>query len=175
MLATHEFKACVPWQTSEESLHAYFTLSSQACMKHNKHLFAVSYPAPPPSQNQLRSSWENAIVGCKVASLEKDFDNASCGTNAKRATLPVLVIKWLPPCFPDRKWVLFSEQLCPQLAFLYLTPWAFNNPTQTQDGQHKRKQAKKKKKKESQISVYKVTTLAKMEILHFGLNWSLVS
>lgn len=33
-----------------------------------------------------------------------------------------------------------SGQSCPQLAFLYLTPWVFNNPLLTQEGQHKWKQ-----------------------------------
>lgn len=61
-------------------------------------------------------------------------------------------------------------QLCPQLAFLYLTPWVFNNPQQTQEGQHKWKQAEKKNLKHIQ----KMTIPTQMELLHFWLIWSYV-
>lgn len=46
---THDQReAGFPGKTCEGPLHAYLTLSSQACMKHDKCLFAIQPTSPPP-------------------------------------------------------------------------------------------------------------------------------
>lgn len=50
VLLTHERLPSLE-KTCEGPLHAYFTLSSQACMKHDKRLFAV-WPTSPPQEGR---------------------------------------------------------------------------------------------------------------------------
>lgn len=131
-------KAVVLQYTSEESLHTRFALSSpRHALKHEEHHFAVSWRAPPPCRKQLEVTERRPLSDAWMVWLEKHFDRALCGINAKRAILPFLMIKSLPPCVLSRKWALLSGQLCPPLAFPLSDTLGFYKPLQTLDSLHK--------------------------------------
>lgn len=86
---THDPREAVfPGKTCEGPLHAYFTLTSQACMKHDKRLFAVWPTSPPPAQEC--HCWAQDYVEKRRRVFF--FIMHCAGVKLKAATLPLLVI-----------------------------------------------------------------------------------